>query len=237
MDRRNKVIGIVASVAMALVGTALLVFYVRGADDRAANAESSVEVLVASETIPKGTKAEELVARVRLERVPTNIAAPGVLTSLASLGGQVTQVDLNRGDQLIPSRFGPPAVANAPGVPPGLLQVTVPIDIVRAVGGQIRAGDTVGVVASFEEPPRTSRMILQKVKVTGVRTQAGETVTSEAQGTAPASTILHVTLALDAAQVERIVFAAEYGRLWLSAEPENAPATPTRTQTRETVTA
>lgn len=232
----NKVIGIVASVAMAVIGTGLLVFYVRGADERAAGADSSVEVLVASESIPKGTKAEELAPKVRLERVPSSVAAPNVLTSLSSLDGQVTVVELGQGDQLVPSRFGPPAVTEAPGVPPGLLQVTIPIDIVRAVGGQIRAGDTVGVVASFDDP-RTSRMILHKVKVTGVRTQDGQTVSSEAQATAPSSSVLHVTLALEAGNVERIVFAAEYGKLWLSAEPETAPATPTRVQTKETVNA
>ncbi len=234
MNMTNKVIGIVASVAMAVVGTALLVFYVRGADDRATGGEGSVQVLVVSEAVAKGTTVDDLAAKVRLERVPAGIASPGVLTSLDSLDGQVTLVELGKGDQLVPTRFGPPAVTAAPGVPPGLLQVTVPIDIVRAVGGQLRAGDTVGVVASFEDP-RTTRMILQKVKVTGVRTQAGETVESEAQGTAPSSTILHVTLALEAGQVERVVFAAEYGRLWLSAEPENAPATPTKIQTKETV--
>jgi pilus assembly protein CpaB len=232
----NKVIGIVASVAMAVIGTALLVFYVRGADDRAAGAEGSVEVLVASEAIPKGTKAEELAPKVRLERVPSSVAAPGGLTSLSSLDEQVTLVELGQGDQLVPSRFGPPAVSEAPGVPPGLLQVTIPIDTVRAVGGQLRAGDTVGVVASFEDP-RTSRMILHKVKVTGVRTQDGQTVSSEAQGTAPPAAVLHVTLALEAGNVERVVFAAEYGKLWLSAEPENAPPTPTRVQTKETVNA
>ena len=75
-------------------------------------------------------------------------------------------------------------------------------------------------------------MILEKVKVTGVRTQEGVVVKTDAQGTAPTSTLLHVTLALDAAQVERVVFAAEYGRLWLSAEPENAPPTPTKIQTK-----
>lgn len=234
MIQRNKVIGIVASVAMALIGTALLMFYVRGADDRAAGGEGSVRVLVVSEPIAKGTKAEELAGKVRIEQVPANVATAGALGSLSALSGQVTLVDLGRGDQLVPGRFGLPAITEAPGVPPGLLQVTVPIDIVRAVGGQLRAGDSVGIVASFDDLG-TSRMILHKVKVTNVRTQDGATLETDAQGTAPTATVLHVTLALDAPSVERVVFAAEYGRLWLSAEPENAPATPTKTQSKATI--
>ncbi len=233
---RNKLVGIAASVAMALIGTALLVFYVRGADDRASSTENKVQVLVVDEAIPRGTKAEDLAGKVRVQEVPPTLAAAGALTSMSSLAGQVNLVDLGKGDQLVPSRFGPPAVTDAPGVPAGKLQVTVPVDPVRAVGGQIRAGDTVGIVASFDDP-QTSRMILSKVKVTGVRTAEGVNVKSEAQGTAPSSTLLHVTLALDAAQVERVVFAAEYGHLWFSAEPENAPATPTKVQTKASVNA
>lgn len=233
---RNKLIGIVASVAMALIGTGLLAFYVRSGDDASSGGERTVQVLVVSTPIPKGTKAEDIAGKVRLEPVPADVTAAGALSSMSSVDGQVTLVDLGPGDQLVAARFGPPAVTEVPGVPPGMLQVTVPIDAVRAVGGQLRAGDLVGVVASFDDPG-TSRMILQKVKVTGVRTAEGVTVTSEAQDDAPRSTVLHVTLALDAGQVERVVFAAEYGRLWLSAEPENAPNTPTKVQTKATVNA
>lgn len=236
MVMRNKVIGIVASVAMAAVGTALLVWYVRGADDRSTRSDRTVEVLVVSEPIPKGTRASEMAGRVRLDKVPADLAAAGALRSLSDLSDQVTQLDLGAGDQLAASRFGPPAVTNGPNVPQGLLQVTVPVETVRAVGGQLRAGDLVGVVASFEDP-ETSRMIAQKVKVTGVRTADGTNVKSQAQGNAPSSPLLHVTLALDAAQVERVVFAAEHGRLWLSAEPANAPNTPTEVQSKATVNA
>lgn len=233
---KNKLVGIVASVAMALVGTGLLVFYVRGSNDNGNTSEGSVQVLVVSTPVPKGTKAEDLAGKVRLEPVPTNVAAAGALNSMTSLDGQVTLVDLGPGDQLSAARFGPPAVTEAPGVPPGKLQVTIPVDPVRAVGGQLRTGDLVAIVASFEDPG-TTRMILEKVKVTGVRTAEGVTVTSEAADNAPRSNLLHVTLALDAAQVERVVFAAEYGRIWLSAEPENAPATPTKLQTKASVNA
>ena len=44
---------------------------------------------------------------------------------------------------------------------------------------------------------------------------------SKAAG-APTGKLL-VTLALDAPSVERVVFAAEHGTVWLSAEPSDAP--------------
>jgi hypothetical protein len=42
---------------------------------------------------------------------------------------------------------------------------------------------------------------------------------------------------LDAPSVERVVYAAEHGRLWLSQEPMDAPGTGTKLQDRVSVNA
>jgi pilus assembly protein CpaB len=236
MIQRNKLIGVIVSVAMALVGTGLLVAYVRGAHHQGLKSSEAVSVLVVSGPITKGTRADDIASKVKSAMVPANVVAKGAVTSIQALAGQVAIVDLQPGEQVLQSRFAPPTAAASAGIPPGLLQVTVPIDLARAVGGQIRAGDTVGVVASFDDPP-TSRMILQKVLVTGVRTDAGVPVKTNAQDASPAAKGLFVTLALDAPSVERVVFAAEHGRLWLSQEPMDAPGTGTKIQDRTSVNA
>ena len=46
---------------------------------------------------------------------------------------------------------------------------------------------------------------------------------------------LLVTLALDAESVQQVVFTAEYGTLWLSAEPSDAPTGELPIETRGTV--
>jgi pilus assembly protein CpaB len=43
---------------------------------------------------------------------------------------------------------------------------------------------------------------------------------------------LFVTLALDGPSVERVVFGAEHGRLWLAAQPADAAEGGTKVQTR-----
>ena len=79
--------------------------------------------------------------------------------------------------------------------------------------------------------PETTHLVLNKVKVTDVRTADGVPVTTPASGPAPTGTIL-VTLAVDAPSMERVVFGAEYGRLWLSWQPKEASETGTKVQTK-----
>jgi pilus assembly protein CpaB len=234
---RNKVAGVVTAVALAAGGTGLLVFYVHGAEARAVKGDRLSDVLVVAQPISKGTKAEEISGRLQLKRVPDKVRANGAVETLSSLAGEVAVVDLVPGEQVIQSRFAPQAVADRQaGVPPGMLQVTVPLDAVRAGGGLLKVGDTVGVLASFEgDAGETTHLILHKVAVTGVRTDGGAPVVApKAGGPVPTGRLL-VTLAVDGPSVERVVFAAEHGRLWLTTEPKDANEGGTKVQTRGTV--
>lgn len=228
MIRRQKLLGIVASVLLAAVGTGLLVAYVRSAENRALKGEKTVDVLVVSNTIPRGTKAEDISSSLRMEQVPVKIATKDALTSTTPLAGKVASVDLLPGEQLLSTRFT--SAAEAQGIAPNMLQVTVALEPVRALGGQLRKGDSVAVTVSFDDP-ETTHLVLHKLRVTDVRTGDGQTVTSPATGPAPASTLL-VTLAVDAPSVEKVVFGAEHGRLWLSWEPKEANESGTKVQTK-----
>lgn len=231
MIRRQKLIGIVASVALAAIGTALLVAYVHSAAaDSNANGKT-VGVLVVNTTIPKGTKAEDIVGNVRLMQVPIAVASPDALNSTASLAGKVTSVDLMAGEQLLASRFAP--AAEVQGLAPGMLQVTVAMDALRAVGGEVRKGDLVAVALSFGDP-ETTRLVLQKVRVTDVRTPDGVAVTSPITGTATTGT-MWITLAVDAPSAEKVIFGAEHGTIWLSWEPKDANEAGTKVQTKQGV--
>jgi pilus assembly protein CpaB len=227
MIRRQKLIGIVASVLLAAVGTGLLVAYVRSAENRALKGEKTVDVLVVSNTIPKGTKAEDITGSLRIEQVPVKIATKDALTNTTPLAGKVAAVDLLPGEQLVSTRFTSPAEAQ--GIGAGMLQVTIALEPVRALGGQLRKGDSVGVTISFDAP-ETTHLVLHKVKVTDVRTDDGQTVTTPVAGAAPAATML-VTLAVDAPSVEKVIFGAEHGRIWLSWEPKEANESGTKVQT------
>jgi len=227
MIKRQKLIGIVASVVLAGIGTTVLVTYVRAAADKAARGQANIGVLVASEAIPLGTKAEEIAGRVRTESVPVKAAAQGAIADLGLVAGLVTSADLLPGEQLVRGRFATAGEAGKVTVPPNSLEVTVLLGAVQAAGGRVRAGDSVALLVSFDDPT-TTHLFLQKVPVTDVRTEAGVPVAPAALVAGP----VLVTLALDAPSVERVVFAAEHGSLWLAEQPIGADERGTKVQTR-----
>ncbi|MDP8969280.1 MAG: RcpC/CpaB family pilus assembly protein, partial [Actinomycetota bacterium] len=116
-------------------------------------------------------------------------------------------------------------------IPPGSQQVAISLEPQRAVGGQVKPGDTVGFFASFEDQ---THLILHKLLVTNVRGGGQTSGAQQADQAAPGGELM-ITLAVDAAQAERVVFAAEHGTIWLSAEPSEASEAGTRVQTKETI--
>jgi len=152
----KKLVGVLAAVVMAIVGTGVLVLFVQGAEDRALEGEELVTVLTADAQIPAGTPAEQLEGLVSEERIPTKIAPEGVVSDLVSLAGLVTSVDLVPGETLLVNRFVDPEnfTARRGGgnveVPEGLLEVTLALSQEQFIGGIPVPGNTVALVALGE---------------------------------------------------------------------------------------
>ena len=228
----RRLLAALAALLLLVVGTAVVVAYVHGADNRALAGVRSVDVLVADELIPEGTPADEISGMVRTETVPAKSAVAGRVTDLDALTGRVATVDPLPGEQLLVARFAQPDDLQSAGtvaVPAGLQEVSVLLEPQRAVGGRLAAGDTVGVVVSltFEDGTSATHAVLHDVLVTQVQgapapvesTEEPETASS---GTPAPSGSLMITFAVSAAQAEAVVFGVEHGSLWLSLEPEGA---------------
>ena len=165
--------------------------------------------------------------------------------------------------------------------------MTVALDPERAVGGELKVGDTVGVVLSFDpfdtnvtrfdpanpfpvpapdtqptpdaradgeqtdgttstdesdssKTPNVTHLTFHKVLVTGVQFNQNDTSAAESGEAADETTTdgetverapsgaLLVTLALSSPEVEQVVFAAEFGHIWLTAENADADESGTR---------
>jgi pilus assembly protein CpaB len=147
----KKLVGVIAAVVMAIVGTGVLVLYVQGAEDRALEGEELVRVLTANAPIPAGTSAEQMADLVDEQDVPVKVAPEGVISDLVSVSGLVTAVELVPGEVLLASRFVEPgAVVARPGsieVPEGLLEVTVAMSQEQFIGGVPVPGNTVALIA------------------------------------------------------------------------------------------
>lgn len=242
----KKRVSLIAASVLVAVGTLALVQYVRSAEDRALAGEELVDVLVVDAEVPAGTSAAELQNFVRVESVPAKVQAAGALATIQDADGMVVSVDLIEGEQLTASRLVSAEKFNelqarvgrgggSVSVPEGLLEITVPLDAVRTVGGTIRPGDLVGVIASFGSIPAegaehagkdTSGFLMHKVLVTNVQgapvaETPGQAASTENRAPTPGGTMF-VTLAVDSAAAERLVFASSYGDIWMAIEPADA---------------
>jgi pilus assembly protein CpaB len=233
---RRRLLAACAALVLLVVGAAVLLAYVRGADARAFAGAQPVQVLVVDQPIPAGTPGSSLAELVRTETVPAKAAVEGRVTDLGDLAGLVATTDLQPGEQLLAGRFQNPETAQTPGtvaVPEGLQEVSVLLEPQRAVGGRLAAGDTVGVYLSQSGGVAQTHAVLHRVLVTQVQgapaapSPDADAAVDPASSSAPASSLM-VTLAVDAQEAETVVFGAEHGTLWLSLEPQGSETGGTR---------
>ncbi|MDQ4501877.1 RcpC/CpaB family pilus assembly protein [Sinomonas sp. ASV322] len=236
-----------AALIVAIIGTVLLLTYVSGADRRALANVDTVDVYVVQKEIPAGTPASSLSDYATKKPLPKSAVPENPVTDLASIQGKVASIALKPGEELLASRFTETAALQTPGrvaVPAGMQEVTIKLPMERVVGGNIAAGDTVGIVVSLpkEEPlPAQTQMTFNKVLVTAVQMSNGAVVQSSssvqtttttpgqgalnangASSNAPATGDYLVTLARPASDIERIVFAMQNGQVYLTKEPASA---------------
>lgn len=255
---RTRLLGGVAALIVAVIGTVLLVTYINGADRRAlANVETE-DVYVVQKTIPAGTAAANLGDSVVRKPIPKSAIPADTVTNLSALSGKVANVGLEPGEELLSSRFVDPSALAAPGrvtVPAGMQELTIKLPIERVVGGALGAGDTVGIILSFAGDggvPAQTQMTFDKVLVTAVQLSSGANAqdTSASQttsstgggglGTSPASSTSSggeylLTLARSASDAERIVYAAEFGKIYLTKESAGAQGSTSGTVDRTKV--
>jgi pilus assembly protein CpaB len=236
---RGRVVAVLVALALAVAATAVLVAYAAGADRRAIANQQPVLVYVAKARIPAGTSGEDAQNRGLIEHIalPRRAVAAGAVRSLEQLGGRVAAVDIVPGEQLLTARWV--GRGEAPGgrllaIPEGHQAVSVALDPTRQVSGFVTPGDRVSVVVSLSlprsgRPQRTSRFLLQDIQVLAVGGTAQEgRRAGQAQGQGRAQSPSAVTLAVRPADVERVVFAAENGSLYLSLLPTGQRPVPTR---------
>ncbi|GAA5161706.1 Flp pilus assembly protein CpaB [Ornithinimicrobium tianjinense] len=254
----RRVIAALVGVVLALLGAFLVINYAANADERAAADLETQPVLVALEEIPVGTPVSDFGDRAEVRQVPVAVVVEGAVADVSAAEDLVLSVATVAGEQLSTARLVTPEALRARGgtaLPEELKdshQVTVLLDKARALGGNIAAGDTVGVFMSFEidtseedqsvgpqeqvttEDGRPLVAGGSSVSVTDLTLHKVPVVRVEGAYVAPAVSTdeakdeeaedrLFVTFALDPEDAARLVYAAEWGTIYLSLEPEGAP--------------
>ena len=256
---RRNVIAAGATALFAIVGVLLLESYIQGEEEDAALARQKQPVLIVASTVNAGNTLDELLSeqpsRIGLQEITPEAVVSGAFGSLEALvayqeslgvGPLMLDADLVAGEQITESKLSPVESfsrrVSPVAVPAGHHQLTLVLPPTRALGGLIRPGDDVSVVASFNAQSgqdQTSAIILSSVEVVNVQVEnqiAEDSVRSDADNPnlAPTGDYL-ITVAVTSNELTKLTYATEYGRIVLAAASDAPLDGGTNAQNIETV--
>lgn len=227
--RNKRVIVAVLAMVLAILGIISLVVWTNNARERAFSGTEMVTIWQVTKEVPAGTEADAIGDSVEQVKLPRAGVPSTALTSLETVRGKVTTASLVPGEVLVAGRFGSTKDAQEVPVPKGLQEVTLELASTRVLGGNLKRGDRVGVLTSYQLQNEAGKndghtnFAANRALVLAV-TSMTATAQASGQGSeqAPVGGNLQVRLALPALGVEKVVNAAEFGKVWLSRQGTDA---------------
>lgn len=221
---------LLAAALIALIAGASILLYLNSYRDSLKAEGAVVTVLVAKQTIPKGT-AGSVVAAKDLYTVTTireSQLLEGAMSDPATLRDKVVTREIYEGAQLTAVDFGSAGDSLAAQLTDRQRIVSVPFDSAHGLIGGIEPGNRVDVYAGFNVIPLGPdgkpleggqarpmlRLILSDVPVLELGEKASGGTTN-------------VSLGVDDLNAARLAFASDNGKLWLALRP-SAGAKPSR---------
>lgn len=232
MDRRKVLLAVAA--VIAALGTLLVFLYVRGADTRADERYSAVQVLRAVKQIAPGESVEAAQAAGKIETgsVSQQELLPDALTGIEPVAGRVAVTAIYPGEQLIGSKFGATGSATALTIPKGKIAISVNLTDPARVAGFVNPGDKVAMFMTGSGSGGSfSRMLLPNVQVIGVGTTSMvATTTTDPTGAQTTDqlpkTLLTVAVTQD--EAERVLYASSNGELAFGLLNNESSVAPTK---------
>jgi len=208
----------IAAMAAALAGVVLLAF-VSQYKDRVQGGTIERSVLVADRLIPKGTSGAVVVSDglFKPASVQEETVQAGALSSAATLEGKVATRDIYPGQQITAADFASnadPLRGQLRGIQRAM---DVPIDDAHGLVGEVRAGDSVDVLAGFNTANSNTgrgrpqlRTLIQDVRVLKAPDDSTKTTGNETKD---------LTVRVSADQAAQLAFAADVGKVWFILRP------------------
>jgi pilus assembly protein CpaB len=184
MDRRKALLAVAA--VIAALGTLLVFLYVRGADSRADERYSAVQVLRIVKPIAVGetVEAAQAAGKIELGTVPQKDLLPGALTGTEPIAGKVAVAAIYPGEQLISSKFGDAGTGSALTIPKGKIAISVNLSDPARVAGFVNPGDKVAI---FLTAAGYTRLLLPNIQIIGAGTTTMVATTTPPALRAPTS--------------------------------------------------
>lgn len=245
------------AVLVALVGTALVFLYVKGADSRAGSKYDSVSALQATQDIAAGETYDSALAegKISLQQIPQTVvnANPGYQTSTAALKGKIASVPIFAGQLVVAGQFGNTVAAptSALPIPKGMIAISVNLTDPDRVAGNIQNGSEVAIFVTGNLTPPTgsqgsssdnggaqvqaTRLLLPKVTVLNVGSPVPvSTTTTDQTGTQTTETLPRtlLTIAVTQNEAQKVIVASKaldltFGLLTANSQIHSGPATST----------
>jgi len=206
---RRTVLLIVAAL-IAVVGTAMVVIYVRTADNRAIEKQEPVKVLKATGQIDPGETANAAMQAGKLELadVPRAQVLVGAVNTINNIGADVALSTIYPGEQIISSKFGSPGDQSLLNIPDKKIAMSMSLSDTGRVAGFVSPGSEVAVFATCGDATYT---LFDKLPVIAVgATTITNTTTTDQSGTATTEQLPKTlfTLAVDQLQAQKLLQAA-----------------------------
>jgi len=205
--RRRGTIFIVVAIALAAVSGCLLFAYLQELENRIGE---TVEVVAASQDIPARTLiTPELLA---MQTIPQRYFLESYILNPADVVGWITLVDIRDAHYLLREMLDQNA-----GLGPGERAVSIAVNQVTSVGGNVRPGNRVDVLVSYEDEAGsgTTLMLLQDVEALAVSTllpsaEAGGQGPTRFLPTGQLASDATVTLALTPQQAMQLTYMSNF---------------------------
>ena len=214
----------VLAVAAALV----VVVYAHNYRSSVDNNSSTVQVLVATRTIPEFTPGTQVVdgRMYRIQSISRDAVADGAITNADDLKGKVARNDIYPGEQLTENQFTTSTTTSvAVKLAPDQRAVAFPVDTAQGLVGEVQTGDHVDVVSSFDVLPLGPNGLPltggQAITLTKTIVSNALVLSAPSDTTTPGTTNHSpmITLAIDNADVNAVMFAQDKGSIWFTLRP------------------
>jgi pilus assembly protein CpaB len=234
MGRRTVLLIVAALIAM--LGTGMVLIYVRNADNRAEANQQPMQVLKAVQEIEPGeTLADaQSAGKIQLGTVPKSQVLTGAVNSTAGMDKEVALATIYPNEQIVTSKFGSAGDQQTLTLPDGDIAISVNLTDTGRVAGFVSPGADVAIFvnttpSSGNGVASATRLLLPKVQVIAVGdTTVVKRTTTSAEGAQTTEQLPNTlfTLAVSQRQAEKIMLADAQGDLNFALLNDKSKVTP-----------
>ena len=231
----KRVLPIVLAVVLAVIAAGIVFFYTRGAEQRVLDEQQPVSVLVTTGTIPAGMPLGDAVSGGLVEstQVPSTMAPTGAISAVTPENTALLALNtINPGQILLTSNFVAelPQAQSVP-VPDGMIAISLTFGDPQRVGNFVRPGSDVVVFDTYAGATgdggstaggSVTRVLLPKVTVIAVGDSTATGATNPDGSAAAQAPSALLTVAVDQADAEKLIYASQSGSLYLGLLGEGA---------------